>query len=86
MTMLRSFEKADWFELGKRVSDPEYVPNLSENAAAFMDTLKTIVARHGLDAETAFQAIQATGNAAEALALLDEGMPIDYILAMRGKR
>lgn len=86
MTMLTTFTKDDFRELYKKVSDPNYVPEMSDAAGAFMDSLKEMTGRHGLDADIAYQAILATGDHSKALALLDEGVPVEFILAMGEKR
>lgn len=44
--------------------------------------LATEMADHGLSTETIFQAVAIVGSFEEALALLDSGFPIEYILAM----
>lgn len=84
--MLTTFTKDDFRELHKKATDPNHVLELSDGAAAFMNTLKEMTRRHGLDADIAYQAILATGDHSKSLALLDEGVPVEFILAMGEKR
>lgn len=48
--------------------------------------LATEMACYGLDTETIFQAVGATGSFEEALGMLDSGFPVEYILAMGDTR
>lgn len=86
MTTLAPLTQEDWSELRKKLIDDSYVPKLSEEGASFMDTLHEMRDWHEVDTNVALLLVGAAGGHLEALALLDNGLPVDYILAMGENR
>lgn len=86
MNALAPLTSEDWSELRKKLLDESYMPELSDEGASFMDTLHEMKDWHGVDTNVALRLVETAGGHLEALAFLDSGMPVDYILAMGESR
>lgn len=72
--------------LAENIVDPTHPIRLtmSEEGIAYAQRIHELVHRHGLDPDTIVLVCDAAGGSEEALFLLDEGFPIEYIIAMGG--
>lgn len=57
---------------------------LEENTRVYERVVGEMTARYGLGLDTILSLGEAAGTCSGALALLDSGMPVEYILAMGG--
>lgn len=57
---------------------------LNEEGIVYAQAIHELVHRYGLDPDTTVAISQSAGGAVEALAFLDEGFPVEYVLAMGG--
>lgn len=85
MSTFAPLTQRDWSELRKKLLDESYTPELTEEGASFMDALHEMKGWHGVDTNVALLLVGAAGGHEEALALLDEGVPVEFILAMGEK-
>lgn len=57
---------------------------MTEEGIAYAQAVHEMVHRYELDPDTVVLISQSAGGAIEALAFLDRGMPVEYIVAMGG--
>lgn len=57
---------------------------MNEEGIAYAQAIHELVHRYGLDPDTTVAISTGQGGPQEALALLDDGFPVEYVLAMGG--
>lgn len=80
MSILAGFTPGVLAAIGERIMPSGR--NVPADGAAYMQALRALKSRHGLDTDTIVSLIQAVDTPAKALELLDDGLPAEYVLAM----